>query len=124
MKKTESQTKTGKVLIFPLFLALIISCLNPKLDCQKAAQENRQTECLLIFEDLPMSSPYLNARGKHLYTKKDCECEDVGRWWITYTKFLEKGDTIIKRKGELIFSIHKKDTVMNFNWECEGKFYQ
>lgn len=103
----------------------IISCNNLKIDCEAAAEGNRQTECLLIFEKLPaFSTPFLNAKGKHLVTKKECECEDVGRWWIQHKDYLEKGDTIIKKKGELIFSIHKKDTVLNFNWECEGKVYQ
>jgi hypothetical protein len=86
---------------------------------------NRKTECLLIFESLPVfRQRSLNPRGENLERTKECECEDVGSWWAQYAKYLEKGDTIIKRKGELIFSIHKKDTVLNFNWECEGKVYK
>ncbi len=41
-----------------------------------------------------------------------------------YSHLISKGDTIIKKKGELIFSIHKKDTIYNFNWECDGKIYK
>lgn len=94
-------------------------------NCDEISKSVRETECLLIFEKLPaFTSPYLNAEGKHLYTKRECTCKDNGRWWSSYREFLEKGDTVIKQKGELIFSIHKKDTILNFNWECDGKKYE
>ncbi|AWH86365.1 hypothetical protein HYN59_15165 [Flavobacterium album] len=70
------------------------------------------------------TSPYLNAKGKQLYTKEDCTCKDNARWWVQYDDLLEKGDTIIKKKGSLVFSIHKKDTILNFYWECQGKVYK
>lgn len=96
-----------------------------KVDCVAAANLDRQTECLLIFESLPIfGQRSLKPYGRHLLTNKKCNCEDIGGWWSSYEKYLEKGDTIIKKKGELIFSIHKKDTVLNFNWECEGKIYK
>lgn len=96
-----------------------------KPNCEESASANRETECLIVFDKLPtFSTPYLNAKGKNLLTGKECECEDIGRWWMQYKEYLKKGDTIIKRKGELVFSIHKKDTVLNFNWECEGKTYK
>jgi hypothetical protein len=100
------------------------SCNNLKIDCEAAAIEERKSECLLIFESMPaFGQRNLNLKGKNL-ENKNCECEDVGSWWATYKNYIEKGDTIIKRKGELIFSIHKKDTVLNFNWECKGKIYR
>ena len=108
-----------------LFLLPLIfnSCM--KFDCDSSAEYARNRECLLIFEELPAFSSYkLDAKGKHLITKKECECSDEDRWWVQYRGYLEKGDTIIKRKGELIFSIHKKDTILNFNWECNGKVYR
>ena len=40
-----------------------------------------------------------------------------------YKNEIEIGDTIIKRKGELTFNIHKKDTIISHEWECEGKTY-
>ncbi len=102
---------------------MFISC--SQIDCDSSALIAKERECLLIFEDLPRFSSYkLDAKGKHLINKKECTCSDEGRWWVQYIEFLEKGDTIIKRKGELIFSIHKKDTVLNFDWECEGKIYK
>jgi len=106
-----------------LTLFVFSSCM--KIDCIASAEVARKQECLLIFKELPSFSSYkLDAKGKHLITKKECECSDENRWWAQYKEYLEKGDTIIKRKGELIFSIHKRDTILNFNWECEGKVYK
>lgn len=112
-----------KIIIFCIFI--FYSCGDLlKSDCDMSANANRQTECLLIFNKLPaFSTPYLNAQGINLVTGKECECEDIGRWWVQYSGHLEKGDTIIKKKGELIFSIHKKDTILSFNFECDNKVY-
>jgi hypothetical protein len=120
-----------------IFLYLYQSCgeaslkcldekLFPKVDCERLAAMARKRECLMIFERMPFSpSSSFLAKGRHLTTSKECECSDEGaREWMQYEKYLEKGDTIIKRKGELVFSIHKKDTILNFNWECQGKIYK
>lgn len=102
---------------------LFTSCLNP--DCETLSKEARNRECLLIVEELPSLYSYkLEAKGKHLVTKKDCICSDADRWWVQYKDYLDKGDTIIKKKGELVFYIHKKDTILSFNWECDGKIFK
>ena len=113
------------------FLFIILSCnkLSNRFslngNCEDVATIFREIECLQIFEKLPAwDSPYMKSEGTHLLTGKRCVCEDDTRWLNTYRDILEKGDTIIKRKGELTFSIHKKDTVIVVKWECEGKVYE
>ncbi|NIF05276.1 hypothetical protein F3J23_07450 [Chryseobacterium sp. Tr-659] len=44
--------------------------------------------------------------------------------WIVDSNEVEVGDTIVKKKGELAFAIHKKDTIINHDWYCEGKLYK
>lgn len=106
-----------------VILLIFTSCLD--VDCKHSADIARKQECLLIFDELPAFTSYkLDAKGIHLITKEECECSDENRWWSRYSTYLKKGDTIIKKKGELIFSIHKKDTVLSFDWECEGKIYK
>lgn len=107
-----------------LLLSLVISCNKSSLqvDCDLNAKYFREVECLQIFEKLPFLESYkMESEGIHLITGEKCICED--RWFNVYKDLLEKGDTIIKRKGELTFSIHKKDTVIVVKWECEGKIY-
>jgi len=69
-------------------------------------------------------STILKYLGKSLRTGKDTLYFKENRWFCKYYKNIEKGDTIIKRKGELLFNIHKKNAVLTFNWECEGKVYK
>lgn len=62
--------------------------------------------------------------GYNPFSKRECICEDDGRLWASYIKDIELGDTIIKRKGDLIFYIHKKDTLITHYWNCGGKVYE
>jgi hypothetical protein len=108
-----------------MFPFLFVSC-NIKTDCVAFEKHYRNEElCSMIVEIPPRAgSVYFKAIGRNIKDGKPCECEEESRWWATFSNEIEKGDTIIKRKGELIFYIHKKDTVLTFNWECEGKVYR
>ncbi len=112
-----------KYLLFPIIL-LYFSCVN--IDCSKLAESYRVVECLIIVKNIPDNESVYNFEilGKSLRTGKDTIYTEENRWFCKYYKNIEKGDTIIKRKGELTFNIHKKDTVLTFNWECEGKVYK
>ena len=96
-------------------------------DCIKLAELQRKDQCLLIVEKRPaFNDPYFNFVGKNLITGAPCDCESGTsyRWWNLYRDEIDVGDTIIKKKGELIFSIVKKDTVITHYWECEGRIYK
>jgi hypothetical protein len=56
--------------------------------------------------------------------KCDCNSHTSDMWWTTYKEHIEIGDTIIKRKGELMLNVHKKDTILSFNFECDGNVYK
>lgn len=107
-----------------LFSILIVSC--EKIDCDKLSQIKKEYECLLIVEKFKDTNSVHNFEviGVSLKTNKDTLYKQENRWFCSYYKYIEKGDTIIKRKGELTFNIHKKDTILRFNWECEGKNYK
>lgn len=109
-------------LIFFLIGLLLFSCI--KIDCEENAKLARERECLIVVEKfLPYQEYSLNVKGKNIIDGKDCNCVDKGRWWNQYREYIEPGDTIIKRKGELTFSIHKSDTIISYQWICEGKEY-
>ncbi len=117
-----------KKTIFFLFISFtFFACdmRSKREKCDKLAEIFREVECLQIFERLPTLASYrLKSEGTHLVTGEKCICEDQTRALNNYKHILEKGDTIIKRKGELTFSIHKKDTVIVVKWECLGKIYE
>jgi hypothetical protein len=113
-----------KVFILLLSFRLCISCLNP--DCEGSVKIDKENECNIILKKEPSTSQaYLNLEGVDIKTRKPCKCKDKGRWWLTFRDYMSVGDTLIKRKGELVFYIHKKDTILSFPWgECEGKIYE
>lgn len=101
---------------------LLTSCLG---DCDKTAEMYRNPECIMIIENIPnpKSAHVFNIEGTHPYTGKKIEYDGEDRWFCTFYPLLAIGDTIIKRKNELVFNIHKKDTILRFNYECNGKTY-
>lgn len=111
----------NRIIILIVSLAFL-SCL--KVDCEKNMQYARNGECLIIFEKfLPYQEYSFNAKGKSLKNGEDCTCKDEDRWWTQFRDQIVEGDTIIKRAGELTFNIYKKDTMLSYQWECEGKKY-
>lgn len=108
------------IVIFSFFLT---GC-NLKTDCKSLESHYRENEyCELIVEIPPKpNSVYFKVKGKRLDSKLE-NCDVESRWWATFSDKIEKGDTIIKKKGELIFTIRKKDTVLTFNWECDDVTY-
>lgn len=111
----------NKIIVFVSGM-FFISCL--KVNCDKSIILSRNQECLIVVEKFsPNNQSYLNAKGKSLINGDDCICTDTNRWWFQYRDQIEIGDTLIKKKGELTFSIHKSDTVLSYQWICEGKEY-
>lgn len=109
---------------YVILLCFFLFACKPFGDCNIDAEDMKKDECLLIVEKIPSKTDAsFDYKGINLETNKkfDCNSGVSDRWWGSYKEHIEIGDTIIKRKGELIFSIHKKDTVLSFPFECDGK---
>lgn len=101
---------------------LFINCLNP--DCNENKRKYVQNDCIIILERDYASSNvkqvYLKLRGVNPESGEFCECEDTGRDWGRYQNYMDKGDTFTKRKGNNFFTLHKKDTILRFEWgDCD-----
>lgn len=108
------------LLIFICFL----SC--EKVDCDGIAEYYRQMdENFLIIDKMPLN----HGREVNFKIRKNNSqeitnyCEE-NTWFAWHFDKFEKGDRVIKKKGEIEFSIHKKDTVLHFSFECDGKIYK
>ena len=113
--------------IIKFFTVVLLLSVTSCYDCDLWEKAYRDDECLLIVERIPsMSENFFNYEGRHPITKKKCSCksETSYRWWGLYEDNISIGDTIIKKKGELVFHIHKKDTILDFAWQCDGKIYK
>jgi hypothetical protein len=107
------------ILINP-FIGILTSCSF----CELSEKDAREKQFLLILEKKYPDAVYLKMEGKSLETGKHTIFLDNSRYWTQYVDYMDAGDTIIKKKGELVLSIHKKDTVLSFPWQCEGKIYK
>jgi hypothetical protein len=96
-------------------------------DCKTEAQDLKEDECLLVVRKIPIDTDSrFDFKGINPITDKECDCNSKtsDRWWTDYKELIEIGDTIIKKRGQLIFNIHKKDTILTFDFECNAKIYK
>ena len=101
---------SGLILCF-----LIISCV----DCERSRNYILEDECNLVVIIPPSKYPNLfKIKGYDPISKEEKFYEDGNRWLDFYKREIEEGDTIVKKKGELIFYIHKKDTIIAHEWVC------
>ncbi|WP_282630102.1 hypothetical protein [Empedobacter sedimenti] len=104
-------------------LFIIFSC-NQNSNCEAFLRIDKNDECLMIVENKDWgTSGNLAMDGRNPFTNEKCDCNEQNRWWANYRKEINIGDTIIKRKGELTFNIHKRDSIISHEWECDGKTY-
>jgi len=105
--------------------SLIIVSLYACGDCEKSLLTYRDYYDLeVILTERPTINAEMNFVGTKINSDKVTTTKIMGRWYRNYRSYMEVGDTIIKRKGELTMYIHKKDTTLIFKWECEGKIYE
>lgn len=105
-------------LIICLIIVLIFFLLTNRIDHQSNAKRLAEEQCILVAETPPSSytSEMFKTKGYNPITKKPCECNHYNRWWSSYKNEIEVGDTIVKKKGELVFSIHKKDSIISHKY--------
>ena len=98
---------------------ILLSCLScsKEGDKRKYAQLLANEECNLVIESPPYdNSVWFEVKGYDPITHESKTCKTHNRWWNLFANEMEYGDTIVKKKGELIFAIHKKDTIIHHDW--------
>lgn len=104
------------VLFFCLFL-VFCSCFDPKAEKKKYDCMLSQEECNLVIESPPKNnSVWFEVKGYDPISHKKKVCKTSNRWWNLFADEMDYGDTIVKKRGELIFAIHKRDTIIYHNW--------
>lgn len=110
-----------------IILCVFLYSCGPYGDCKPYVEALKNDECLLIVRKIPGETDgRFNYQGINPVTKKECDCNSntSSMWWATFADHIELGDTVIKKRGEYTFNIHKRDTVLTFNVECQGKVYK
>ncbi len=106
--------------ILSCFLIGCISCG----DCNEAAESRRNFECNLIVAESKLVSRQLTIKGINPSNGLRERYKDEFGWYLEFGNEINPGDTVLKRKGELVFYIHKRNTVLSFPYECQGVTYK
>lgn len=107
-----------------LFIVLLFFLTSRFLDCDKFVESERQVHFNIVISEILDDYPgRFQVRGINPITKKEERFGSMNRWFGRYTSEMSQGDTLVKKKGEMLFRIHKKDTILEIFWECKGKVY-
>ena len=107
------------------FTLLVLTAGCGSRTCDTDADHYRSRECAIKIESRYFSSRWITLMGTNAYdTGSQNIYSDLGSWYPLFEKHIAIGDTVVKRKNELVFYIHKKDTVLAFPFTCEGKIIQ
>lgn len=103
-----------------LLVLLTIICVScgKMIDCKEKTQSISNERCELVVSSSPTAYSSFKVVGYDPIAKNKKTCETSNRWWDLYVNEISVGDTIVKKKGSLIFSIHKKDTIINHMYKC------
>jgi len=97
------------------FVILLVSILLCSCgDCEKSAQSYKNYNLEVILTERPYIYGDMKFIGTKLNSNEITTTKVMGRWYRDYKNYMEIGDTVIKKRGELTMYIHKKDTVMAF----------
>ena len=111
--------KKNKSLIIWFIAVFIFFMITKRTDYEGNAKRLAEEECVLVVEIPPshFTSVTFQAEGYNPINKKKCECRHYNRWWSSYKNEIQIGDTIVKKKGQLVFSIHKKDSIISHQYK-------
>jgi hypothetical protein len=104
-----------------LIAYLLISC--NEITCRERIQRLVNRECNIVVGEIRSPGRSISLKGYKPNSGELSYYSDHGEtWYVYFDNKIALGDTVVKNKGELIFSIHKKDTVLVFPFECEGGY--
>ena len=110
--------KENKGLIICFIILFVFFIITNRIDHEGFANELAEEECILVVKIPPskFTSDGFKTQGYHPQNKKSCECIHHNRWWSSYKNEIEIGDTILKKRGQLVFNIHKKDSIISYKY--------
>ncbi|MCE6992285.1 hypothetical protein [Dyadobacter sp. CY323] len=115
-----------KATIILVILAQVLSCYNFKeVSCEEAADGVRLDSCNVVVSEFSKNEYKFYLHGIIPGTNTASTFKKTNyTWGYWFVDKIAKGDTVVKKGGELLFYIYKKDTVLVFPFECDGKIYE
>ncbi|HLU85339.1 MAG TPA: hypothetical protein VKZ45_07685 [Vicingaceae bacterium] len=111
------------ILFISFITSILLSCRTEE-GCEKIENSIKEENYHLILSEKPEKTYrrgnwFYNLQGGYLERNTDTIIYLSNfRWYDEFYYLWDKGDTLIKEKGNLITEIHKKDTVYYMQWDC------
>lgn len=113
----------SKTLVLCFFVTVAFSC-DREATCAEAAESRRDDYCNIIIDDFSDNEYRFYLKGRNPET---CRVNTFRRinylWGYRFVDKIAKGDTVVKKKGELKFYIHKKGNILSFPFKCGGETF-
>ena len=100
-----------------LLLLLIFSCTDMDKICKEGEKKIRKDYCNIIVDNIKKQTSILEIEGVNSITNQSSNYKDYTRQFHGVIKYTEKGDTVVKKKGELKLYVYKKDSIIICNVE-------
>ncbi|MBO9616844.1 MAG: hypothetical protein J7619_29430 [Dyadobacter sp.] len=94
-----------------------------QITCRELKERLRDRECNIVASYTPNGGRDFYLKGHDPVTGRRLFYRDQEAWYIEFEHKISPGDTVVKIKGELRFSIHKKEGVLVFPFECTEPLY-
>lgn len=115
------ELKIMKALFYILVLLFFYSC--GEADCNQVKKAYYPDEYYIFVTQSKVDLTWIKLEGYVPETSKRSSVMVHNNWGIGEDE-IDYGDVILKRKGALPLTIHKKDTIITHDWYCRGKPYQ
>lgn len=100
-----------------LLLLLIFSCTDMDKICRENNELRLKHHCNIIVENIKKQTSILEIEGVNSITNQSSNYKDDTRGFHGVIKYTNKGDTVIKKEGELKLYVYKKDSIIICNVE-------
>ncbi|MBD2700340.1 hypothetical protein IC229_06825 [Spirosoma sp. BT702] len=92
--------------------------------CEDEADSYRYRKCSIKVTKKQFNGRWFMIEGTNVTNGHQNKFAGLGRWYPLFSQYIEIGDTVVKHKDELVFYVHKKDTLLTFPYKCGGQIIE
>ncbi|WP_314058069.1 hypothetical protein [Empedobacter brevis] len=100
---------------FLLLIPVVFSCTDMDKVCKEAEKKIQKDYCNIVVDNIKKQTLILEIEGVNPVSQKPSSYEDYTRQFQGVIKYTEKGDTVVKKEGELKLYVYKKDSIIICN---------
>ncbi|WP_334126090.1 hypothetical protein [Empedobacter brevis] len=100
---------------FLLLIPVIFSCTDMDKVCKENNEVRLKHHCNIIVKNIKKQTAILEIEGINPITNQFSKYKDDTRGFHGVIKYTEKGDTVVKKVGELKLYVYKKDSIIICN---------